>query len=95
MVSSVGDIATKFYSLGLALGLQPSALDKINSGNFDDALRNVIKEWLTRANLIPSVQSVKPSWRVLVRAVDDRGGGGNPALAETIAAAHPGRQILI
>ena len=33
-----------------------------------------------------------PSWRALVRAVASSPGGGNPALAQTIAAKHPGRE---
>ena len=32
----------------------------------------------------------KPTWRKLVEAVEDKVGGDNPALAQTIAEEHPG-----
>ena len=32
----------------------------------------------------------KPTWKRLVEAVEDRGGGNNPALAQEIAKDHPG-----
>ena len=32
----------------------------------------------------------KPTWRKLVEAVEDKVGGDNPALAQTIAKEHPG-----
>lgn len=35
----------------------------------------------------------KPTWRKLVEAVEDKVGGDNPALAQTIAEEHPGNHI--
>ena len=33
----------------------------------------------------------KPTWKSLVKAVEDNVGGNNPALAQTIAKKHPGK----
>ena len=33
----------------------------------------------------------KPTWKILVEAVEDKVGGNNPALAQTIARLHPGK----
>ena len=33
----------------------------------------------------------KPTWKSLVKAVEDKVGGNNPALAQTIAKKHPGK----
>lgn len=96
VAKSVSDISVNFYSFGLALGLKPSALDKIRSENPDTsaALQEVIKKWLSRVSLTSDAQSIEPSWRILVIAVDAETGGGNPALAKTIADAHPGRLCM-
>ena len=40
---------------------------------------------------IPQLEKFeKPTWRSLVKAVEQNMGGDNPALAQTIARKHPG-----
>ena len=82
----------KYHSLGLALRLKPSELEKIkhDTRNSDDALLEVITKWLNRANLVKNAESQPSSWRTLVAAVASPTGGGNPAKADAIAANHPG-----
>ena len=88
--SAVISLASKYNALGLALKLKPSALDEIKSNNpkSGDALQEALKMWLERSNLVKAVKL--PSWRSLVIAVADPAGGSNPALADKIAAEHPG-----
>ena len=96
MIQAISSLAAKYYGLGMALGLKLSALDKIkseNPQNCDEALRAVIKTWLSRADIVRDKQSVIPSWKSLVIAVADSAGGGNPALANRIATNHPGTRL--
>ena len=96
MIQEISSLAANYYVLGMALGLKVSALDKIkseNPKNCDEALRAVIKKWLSRADIVRDKQSVIPSWKSLVIAVADSTGGANPALANRIAANHPGTSL--
>ena len=92
-MQSVSILAAKYHPLGMALGLKSSALEKIkseNPKNTDEALMEVIKMWLSRADLVRDKESVVSSWKTLAIAVADSAGGGNPALANRIATNHPG-----
>ena len=55
----------------------------------------IIRMYMTAvccSNPIPQVERFgKPTWRRLVEAVEDRVGGNNPALVQTIAREHPGK----
>jgi hypothetical protein len=92
-MESISILAAKYRGLGAALGLKGSALDKITSENPNnniEALREVIKMWLSGADLVKGKQSVIPSWKTLAIAVAHSAGGSNPALAKQIATKHPG-----
>ena len=81
--------------MGGALGLRVTTLKKIASDHkkADDALNEVIMEWLSQANIVKHKSSEKPTWRALAKAVADSGGGANRSLAEKIAVAHPGMHL--
>ena len=85
-------LAAKFRSLGCALGLLASTLDKIQADNPHDtgkALEQVINTWL--AQQYTTERFGEPSWRRLVIAVDSPAGGNNHRLAKKIAEDHPGK----
>ena len=93
VMKAISALSARYHQLGMALGLKASALEKIkseNPKNSDEALREVIKLWLSRAELVRDKESVTSSWKTLVIAVGDSAGGGNPALATKIATNHPG-----
>jgi hypothetical protein len=76
------NVAYKWNSVGLALGLHPDTLKKIeaNDRDVDRCLRAVIESWLKTHRL--------PSWKQLVEAVADPAGGNDRALADKIARKH-------
>ena len=59
MFASVSERAAKFQDLGGALGLKAGALETIRSDhdNAKDRLREVVKQWLFRENIIKSKES--------------------------------------
>ena len=70
--------------MGLALGLSPSTLDKHTS------LTDVIVEWLkTNYNV---EKFGLPTWKRIVKAVGEMSGGGNLALAATLANKYSGEK---
>jgi len=74
-----------------ALGLRPAVADTISAthcGNPKQCLREVIIKWLRKTYDVD--RHGPPTWRTLVKAVSDRAGGDNPALAEEIAKGHTG-----
>ena len=76
----------------LALGLLPSdqsAIAAVHPENPHKCLQAVVVKWLQKGYNYQKFGS--PTWRMLVKAVDDPAGGNNSALAETIANKHPGR----
>ena len=77
--------------LALGLRLPPtmrSIIAKKQSNNPQDCLLAVVEEWLKGLHNVQKYGH--PSWRTLVQAVAHPSGGGNPALAYSIAAKHPG-----
>ena len=89
-------LAAGFYSVGAALGLPPSELNKIRKNcrdGCDEALFQVIIAWLKQS--YDMTRHGHPSWKKLVEAVASKAGGQNPALARKIAAAHRGKVISI
>ena len=54
-------------------------------------LRMVLCKWLQKSYEYSKYGP--PTWRMLVKAVDDPFGGNNCALAETIASKHPGMHV--
>lgn len=89
--SAVIELAAKFRSLGRALGLRASELDTISKNcplDAKEALGQVVDMWISQCYNVK--QFGRPSWRMLVMAVDSPAGGNNHLLARKIAADHPG-----
>ena len=87
----VVSLAGSWSNMCLALRLRPSDRSKIaaaHTGNPDECLEAVVVKWLQKSYNYQKCGC--PSWRMLVKAVDDPAGGNNSALAETIAKKHPG-----
>ena len=63
-----------------------------SSNDPEECLLALLEEWLKQSYDVKRYGH--PSWRALVRAVASSPGGGNPALAQTIAEKHPGRVII-
>ena len=80
-------IKAKYYELGIILGLRPGDLVAIRKGNdIDQAFTEIILMWL-RQNYDVRKHG-PPTWRNLVKAVDDPAGGNNHALAMSISDKH-------
>ena len=78
----------------LALKLLPSDLTAIaaaHPGNPHECLQAVVIKWLQKGYNYQRFGS--PTWRMLVKAVDDPAGGNNCALAEAVAKKHPGMHM--
>ena len=87
-------VASRFYSLGCALGLPASALNKIRNDNPHDseiALVQVINTWL--AQQFTTERFGAPSWRNLVNALAEPAGGNDSLLAKEVAEDHPGNYV--
>ena len=70
------------------LGLRPGDLDAIHRGNdIDRAFTKIVLMWLQQNYDVH--KHGPPTWRNLVKAVDDPAGGNNHALAISIADNHP------
>ena len=64
---------SKFWNLGLELGLKPSTLDNHeHTSTKDEFWRNVILAWLNQED------NVKPSWRSLIDALQSDLVSGKP-----------------
>ena len=89
-------VAGSWSLIALALGLPPKIKSLIANKYANDpkkCLLAVVEEWLKR---IHNVQDYgHPSWRALVQAVTHPAGGANPALAQSIAAKHPGNYLTL
>ena len=88
---AVLDLAGTWRDMCCALGLRPAVADTISvtyCGNPERYLREVIIRWLRKAYNVD--RHGPPTWRALVKAVSDKAGGNNPALAEGIAKEHQG-----
>ena len=82
-------VAVKWRNIGSALGLKPDILDSIdkrNSGDPTPCLMSVVTEWLKKNYNVEKFG--EPTWRQLVRAVDDPAGGADKALARDLATRH-------
>ena len=75
-------MVARWKDTGLALRLNPSQLDEIESDNkqSSDCLTRVLTLWLKKA--YNTERFGEPSWEQLAKAVADPAGGNNPALAE-------------
>ena len=82
-------LSARWKSFGLALGLHPDVLNRIECDHkkVDDCLQAVLQEWL---NTVETLRG-PPSWDLLVSAVANPAGGNYQALAKEIAERHNGR----
>jgi len=96
---AVLDLAAMWRDMCFALGLRPAVAETIFATHVDpkQCLREVVIRWLRKAYDVD--RHGPPTWRTLVKAVSDKAGGDNPALAEEIAKDHKGivmsRQLVI
>ena len=82
-------VANKWRNIGLALRLTPNVIGTIGTKNdAKDCLLEVLTEWLKKTYNVERFG--EPSWKLLIMAVGDRAGGGDPALAEIIAQKYKG-----
>ena len=83
--------------MGLALGINVATLDTIRkekgNNNCDEALTEVLQKWLEQAYDVS--KHGLPSWRTLVKAVNNRVGGNHHALAKSIASSHQGKCMIV
>ena len=86
----VATLAANYYDLGQALKVRGGELKIIKNnhqGDLKTALQEVIIQWLKQNYNVPKFG--EPTWRMLVKAVAQRSGGGDGALARRIAKNHP------
>ena len=86
--NEVMPVAARWKAFGLALGLPPDVLDRIDRDHkkVDECLQAVLQEWVTTTETLRG----PPSWQLLVDAVASPAGGNNQALAQQIARQHNG-----
>jgi len=92
----VHTLAARWSDMCLALKLPTSYLEAIEAdhrGNCARCLQIVLMKWLQKD--YNHNKYGPPSWKSLVKAVDNPAGGNNCGLAETIAKRHPGKHIHI
>ena len=86
---AVLDLAGKWCHMCCALGFKPAVAETIAACiDPEQCLREVIVRWLRKTYDVD--RHGPPTWRTLVKAVSDKAGGNNPALAEEIAKEHKG-----
>ena len=91
IIEEIMPIKSRFYHLGRSLNLKISRLRKIRDGDTwssdSDALEDVLLLWLNREYDVE--KHGPPTWKMLVEAVNKKGGGDNCELAKQIASKHP------
>ena len=86
----MASICAGYYELGLGLRLPPAELQTICKScgqNVKQAFTDVLLAWLRQQYNVNKFGP--PTWRALVKAVNNSAGGNNPALAKGIADKHP------
>ena len=86
----VATLAANYYDLGQALKVRAGELKIIKNnhqGDLKTALQEVIINWLKQNYNFSRFG--EPTWRMLVKAVAQRSGGGDGALARRIAKNRP------
>ena len=81
-------VAARWKAFGLALGLPPDLLDRIDRDHkkVDECLQALLQEWVTTTE----TRRGPPSWQLVIDAVASPAGGNNQALAQQIARQHNG-----
>ena len=62
LMDELSAVTADWYDLGVHLGVSTGKLDKIEHGNYDNKLREMIKRWLKKAN-------PQPCWEAIVAAL--------------------------
>ena len=85
MKSQLEPVIDRWRHIGLALRLDPDQVKRIKKENSDleDCLTEVLTLWLQKN--YNTERFGEPSWEMLARAVSDRSGGNDPALAGEIS----------
>jgi len=89
-------LATRWKSIGIALGLKPDLLEEIQAGNSGDPLACLswmVMTWLRRNYNVKRFG--EPTWQSLAEAVGHPEGGANTAVARSIAARHKAGGMLM
>ena len=91
-MEEVISIQSKFYDLGRSLRLKIHDLKRIceaypNESDSERALEDVLLLWLDQK--YDAEKYGRPTWRMLVTAVDKETGGNDHELARMIADQHP------
>ena len=93
ILQELTDVAHKWSKIGLALGLKPCDLEKIQRNQQDDRLYNVILQWL-KMNYDTKTHG-PPTWTKIVKAVGANPGGENTALANELARKYVSKYSLL
>jgi len=88
------DLAGRWRDMCIALGLHrlKDEIAAMYPGSPRECLQEVIVRWLRKVHNVDRYGL--PTWKTLVKAVADKAGGENPALAEQIANNHKGNITL-
>ena len=91
-LEAVLPIKSVYFALGRSLRLQTSDLKSIqevypSESDAEQALSDTLELWLQKK--YNAERFGPPTWRMLVEAVDRKGGGNNHELAKEIASNHP------
>ena len=98
VMEEVISIRSNFYALGRSLRLETQDLKAIrdthsNEANSERALEDVLLLWLDQG--YDAEKYGRPTWRMLVTAVDKETGGNDHELAKKIADQHPAGYPLL
>ena len=93
MLHELTPVATRWKSIGTALGLKPGLLEEIQAGNSSDPLACL--SWVVMAWLVRNYNVFgEPTWQSLAEVVGHPEGGANPAVARSIAGRQEAGGIL-
>ena len=92
VMEEVASLKSLYYSLGRALKLKISDLRAIcdaypSDSDAERALEDVLLLWLNQKYNVERYG--RPTWKMLVEALDMKSGGNDHELAERIASRHP------
>lgn len=84
VLDEIEELNELWKKIAKCLGIKQGVIDHIKSEglNNDDALEEVVREWLKKNYNIKRFGP--PSWKILAKAVARPSGGNNKALAEKI-----------
>ena len=94
VIKEIQPIKSRYYNLGRSLNLKIADLQKIRDEHpsESDALKDVLLLWLNQT--YDKEKHGPPTWRMLVKAVNNVNDEDNDELAKQIALNHPGSTII-